>query len=57
MKKLIALLLSILLVVGLAACDYVGLISGNNTPDKMEKAGFYTTKSEFVMHRLSTSCP
>ena len=22
------------------ACDYVGIASGNNTPDKMEKAGF-----------------
>lgn len=28
--------------------DYVGLVSGNNTPDKMEKAGFTTFKSEFV---------
>lgn len=28
--------------------DYVGLVSGNNTPDKMEKAGFTTLKSEFV---------
>lgn len=31
-----------------AACDYVGLASANNTPDKMEKAGFHTVKSEFV---------
>lgn len=30
------------------ACDYVGLVSGNDVPDKMEKAGFHTTKSEFV---------
>lgn len=29
-------------------CDYVGLVSANNTPDKMEKAGFTTKKSEFV---------
>lgn len=28
--------------------DYVGIVSANNTPDKMEKAGFHTTKSEFV---------
>ena len=28
--------------------DYVGIVSGNNTPDKMEKAGFTTTKSLFV---------
>ena len=28
--------------------DYVGLVSGNKTPDKMERAGFTTVKSEFV---------
>lgn len=32
----------------LAACDYVGIVSGNKVPDKMEKAGFTTTKSKFV---------
>ena len=31
-----------------AAADYVGIASGNDTPDKMERAGFHTTKSEFV---------
>lgn len=31
-----------------AACDYVGLVSAADTPDKLEKAGFHTTKSEFV---------
>lgn len=31
-----------------AECDYVGLVSANNTPDKMEKAGFSTVKSTFV---------
>ena len=30
------------------ACDYVGIASGNTTVDKMEKAGFHTTKAEFV---------
>lgn len=30
------------------ACDYVGIASGNNEPDKMKKAGFTTTKSKFV---------
>lgn len=30
------------------ACDYVGLVSGNDVPDKLEKAGFHTTKSAFV---------
>lgn len=28
--------------------DYVGIASGNDTPDKLAKAGFHTTKSEFV---------
>ena len=31
-----------------AACDYVGIVSANEEPDKMEKSGFTTTKSEFV---------
>ena len=29
-------------------CDYVGIASGNEEPNKMEKAGFHTTRSEFV---------
>lgn len=32
----------------MAACDYVGIISGNKEPNKLEKAGFHTIKSEFV---------
>ena len=31
-----------------AACDYVGLVSANDVPDKLEKAGFHTTRSELV---------
>ena len=30
------------------AADYVGLVSANDTADKMERSGFHTTKSEFV---------
>lgn len=30
------------------ASDYVGIVSANNVPDKMEKAGFTTVRSEFV---------
>lgn len=30
------------------ACDYVGMVSGNKEPNKMEKAGFHTEKSAFV---------
>lgn len=31
-----------------AACDYVGLVSGHKVPDKLAKAGFTVTKSEYV---------
>ncbi|MCI5662442.1 MAG: flavin reductase [Clostridia bacterium] len=31
-----------------AACDYVGVESGNNVPDKFARAGFHASKSEFV---------
>lgn len=29
-------------------CDYVGVVSGNNVPDKLERCGLHTVKSEFV---------
>ena len=29
-------------------CDYVGVVSGNDVPDKLAKCGFHTSKSEFV---------
>ena len=32
----------------MVACDYVGIVSGNDEPDKFAKAGFHATKSEFV---------
>lgn len=31
-----------------AACDYVGIVSAYHEPQKMQKAGFHTVKSEFV---------
>lgn len=31
-----------------AACDYVGIVSGNEEPDKLKKAGFTITKSTYV---------
>ena len=31
-----------------AACDYVGIVSGNKVPDKFAKAGFTATPSQFV---------
>ena len=32
----------------IAGCDYVGIATGNKTPDKFKKAGFTATKSAFV---------
>ena len=32
----------------LVACDYVGVISGNNVPDKVARAGWHVEKSAFV---------
>ena len=29
-------------------CDYVGIVSGNDKPDKFTKAGFHAVKSTFV---------
>lgn len=29
-------------------CDYVGIVSGNDVPNKVEKAGLHAAKSEFV---------
>ena len=31
-----------------AACDYVGIVSANDVPDKFERAGFHAIKSEYV---------
>ena len=41
----------------LVACDYVGLVSGNNTSDKFAKAGFHAIKSEFVHAPLIEELP
>lgn len=39
----------------LVACDYVGIVSANKEADKMKKAGFTTTKGEFVNRSLFQS--
>lgn len=41
----------------IAACDYVGIASGNKEPDKFAKAGFHATKSEFVDAPLIDELP
>lgn len=38
-------------------CDYVGLVSANQVPDKLERAGFHTTRSEFVDAPLIDELP
>ena len=40
-----------------AACDYVGIVSGNDVPDKFAKAGFHVLKSEFVDAPLIEELP
>ena len=37
--------------------DYVGIVSGNKEPDKIEKAGWHSTKSEFVDAPLFDELP
>ena len=38
-------------------CDYVGVVSANDVPDKLAKAGFHTTKSDFVDAPLIDELP
>ena len=40
-----------------AACDYVGLVSGNKVSDKFARAGFHAVKSEFVDAPLVEELP
>ena len=40
-----------------AACDYVGIVSGNKVPDKFAKAGFHATRSLFVDAPLIDELP
>lgn len=38
-------------------CDYVGIVSANDVPDKLSRAGFHTRKSEFVDAPLIDELP
>jgi flavin reductase (DIM6/NTAB) family NADH-FMN oxidoreductase RutF len=38
-------------------CDYVGIVSANDVPDKFARAGFHATKSEFVNAPLVDELP
>ena len=44
-------------VAQLAACDYVGIVSGNGVPDKFARAGFHSQRSEFVDAPLIEELP
>lgn len=39
------------------ACDYVGIVSANDVPNKAEKAGFHAVKSDFVDAPLFEELP
>jgi len=41
----------------MTACDYVGLVSANDIPDKFTRAGFHATKSDFVDAPLIDELP
>ena len=41
----------------MAACDYVGIVSGNKVPNKFVKAGFHAVRSEFVDAPLIDELP
>ena len=41
----------------LVACDYVGIVSGNKVPDKMERSGFHTHKAQHVNAPLIEELP
>ena len=38
-------------------CDYVGIVSGNDVPDKVARAGFHPVKAEFVDAPLFEELP
>ena len=41
----------------MAACDYVGIVSGTKVPDKFARAGFHAAKSVFVDAPLIEELP
>ena len=41
----------------ISECDYLGIVSGNDVPNKLEVCGFHTTKSEFVDAPLINELP
>ena len=41
----------------MAQCDYVGIVSGDDVPDKLERCGFHAVKSDFVDAPLIAELP
>ncbi len=39
------------------ACDYVGVVSGNDVPNKLEVCGWHTSKAEFIDAPVITELP
>lgn len=56
-KKTNAFTVSFATAETVVACDYVGIVSANDVPDKMEKAKLHTVKSEFVNAPLIKELP
>ena len=56
-KKKGAFTLSFATVDAVAACDYVGIVSANDVPDKLARAGFSAVKSEFVDAPIISELP
>ena len=52
-----AFTVSIADVKNVVACDYVGIVSGNEEPDKIKKAVWHATKSEFADAPLFDELP
>ena len=56
-KKTGAFTLSFATAETVAACDYVGIVSANDVPDKFERAGFRHIKSNFVYAPIIAELP
>ena len=56
-KKTGAFTLSFATAEMVAECDYVGIVSANDVPNKFERAGFHATKSNFVNAPIIAELP
>ena len=56
-KKTGAFTVSFATVSSVVSCDYVGIVSANDEPNKFTKAGFHAERSEFVNAPLIVELP